>query len=179
MKKASTSIMLFFVVFFGFSQTEKDTVALLQDRTSQLNERTLSDNLDEKYTGEAFNYDIKTGESQNLLTRFLNWVSRGLQNIFGIKISPEAFKIMEYLIYVLMGGFIIYLIVRLLINEKFNSIFTKKARSISAIDITEQHIESIDLESLLENALKEEKLSIGHTIPIFKNSKTTIAIRNH
>lgn len=137
------------------AQVVNDSLQIPTDEDSELVQRNLNEDLNKKYTGEAFNYDIKTGESQNLLARFVNWIGRGLKDIFGINLSPAAFEFIKYLIYALMGGLVIYLLVKLLVNEKFNSIFTKKATAISDIDLSEQHIEGLDLEALLQKALKE------------------------
>ena len=145
--------ILFMCVSFCFSQAEKDSIPI--DKSSSLVERKLSDNLDEKYQGDEFDYDVKTGEAENLLARFFNWLGRILRNTFGIDIPPGAFKVMEIIVYILMGGLVIYLLIRVLINEKFNSIFTKKAKSIIDIDLAEQHIENIDLDALLSDAIKQ------------------------
>lgn len=147
-------IVLLFCMPLVHSQMANDSLQVLTDTDSELVTRDWNEDLNKKYSGEEFNYDIKTGESQNLLARFLNWIGRGLKDIFGINISPEAFKIIQYLIYALMGGLVIYLLVKLLVNEKFNSIFTKKATAIADIDLSEQHIESLDIEALLQKALK-------------------------
>jgi hypothetical protein len=105
------------------------------------------------------------------LSRFFNWIGRGLKNIFGINLSPEALKLLEYFIYFLMGGLVIYLLVRVLVNEKFNSIFTKKAKTLFDIDLAEQHIESLDLDALLNAALenKDYRLAVRyHFLRILK-----------
>ncbi|RNC88555.1 MAG: DUF4129 domain-containing protein [Allomuricauda sp.] len=137
----------------GFSQTDKDSIPL--DTSSKLIEREIPPNLGERYQGDEFDYEVKTGEAQNLLARFFNWLGRILRNTFGIEVPPGAFKVMEIIVYVLMGGLIIYLLIRVLINEKFNSIFTKKAKSIIDIELSEQHIENIDLDGLLKEALNQ------------------------
>ncbi len=146
----------------GFGRASSDSIP--QDKSSQLVERRLPDNLHENYQGEEFDYDVKTGEAQNLLARFFNWLGRILRNTFGIDIPPGAFKVMEIIVYILMGALVIYLLIRFLINEKFNSIFTKKAKSIIDIDLSEQHIENIDLDALLNQALekKEYRLAIRY-----------------
>ncbi|WP_350287061.1 DUF4129 domain-containing protein [uncultured Croceitalea sp.] len=162
MKKNYALILCLLGPFFGFSQTQTDSLKVVpEDERSLLVERSLPKDLSRTYDGEAFNYDIKTGESQNLLTRFLNWLGRGLQDIFGINISPEAFNILEILIYVLMGALVIYLLIRLLANEKFNSIFVKKAKSIADIDLAEQHIEDLDLDELLNKAIKNKNYRLA------------------
>ena len=166
-------ILLIFNIFLNytsFSQEVKDSIVPI-DSTSTLYNRTINEDLTKKYTGEDFNYDIKTGESQNLLSRFFNWIGRGLKNIFGIDLSPEALKILEYFIYFLMGGLVIYLLVRVLVNEKFNSIFTKKAKTIFDIDLAEQHIENLDLDALLNSALEDKNYRLAiryHFLRILK-----------
>jgi len=156
-------ILLLFFSFLsaaGFSQEVKDTIVPI-DSISKLYERSIEEDLTKKYTGEDFNYDIKTGESQNLLSRFFKWIGRGLNNIFGINLSPEALKLLEYFVYFLMGGLVIYLLIRVLVNEKFNSIFTKKAKTIFDIDLAEQHIESLDLDTLLNAALEDKNYRLA------------------
>lgn len=156
-------ILLIFFSFLSatsFSQEVKDSI-VPTDSISKLYERSINEDLTKKYTGEDFNYDVKTGESQNLLSRFFKWIGRGLNNIFGINLSPEALKLLEYFIYFLMGGLVIYLLVRVFINEKFNSIFTKKANTIFDIDLAEQHIESLDLDTLLNAALEDKNYRLA------------------
>lgn len=116
--------------------------------------RQLDVNHSKKYVGEEFNYATKTGESQNLLARFINWVGKGLYRIFGIELSPQLLQALEYLIYFLLVILAIYLIVKVLINENFNSIFNKKAKSFHDINLTEEHIETIDVNNLLRTALE-------------------------
>ncbi|MDT0608552.1 DUF4129 domain-containing protein [Croceitalea rosinachiae] len=182
MKRILTIVLCLFLYLFGFTQSEKDSIQVLQDEGSELTERKLPNDLNKKYSNEEFNYEIKTGESQNLIARFLRWLSNGLGDIFGINISPEVFKILQYLIYFLMGGLVIYLIVRLLVNEKFNSIFTKKAKSIIDIDLAEQHIESLDLEALLQGALEDKNYRLAiryHYLRILKRLSQANLIEWH
>jgi hypothetical protein len=156
-------LLCFLISNLVYAQQEQDTIVKI-DSTGRLYERTINDDLNKKYTGEDFNYDVKTGESQNLLSRFFNWIGRGLKNVFGINLSPETLKLLEYFIYFIMGGLVIYLLVRVLVNEKFNSIFTKKAKTVFDIDLAEQHIESLDLDALLKTALanKDYRLAVRY-----------------
>lgn len=182
MKRILTIVPFLFFFLLGFSQLEKDSVQIPQDEATKLTERSLPNDLNKKYSGEEFNYEIKTGESQNLIARFLSWLSRGLNDIFGVNISPEAFKFLQYLIYFLMGGLVIYLIIRLLVNEKFNTIFTKKARSIIDIDLAEQHIESLDLDTLLQGALEDKNYRLAiryHYLRVLKRLSQANIIEWH
>ena len=149
--------LLILIPFLGSGNLqEKDSLQLQYDTDSKLEERSFNEDLSQKYQGDEFDYEIKTGESQNLLLRALRWFFNGLGDIFGFDVSPNTLKVIQYLIYVLMGLLVIYLLVRFLVNERFGSIFTKKATSILDVDLSEQHIESLDLDSLMNEALQKK-----------------------
>lgn len=137
----------------SFAQGEQDSIVRI-DTSTVLTMRQLNVNHSKKYVGEEFNYATKSGESQNLLARFINWVGKGLYRIFGIELSPQLLQALEYLIYFLLVILALYLIVKVLINENFNSIFNKKAKSFQDINLTEEHIETIDVNNLLRTALE-------------------------
>ncbi|MFD2588268.1 hypothetical protein ACFSQJ_15110 [Croceitalea marina] len=180
MKIYTTLFIFLFLGAFAFSQEAKDSIVTI-DSMSTVHERSFDD-LNKKYNGEDFDYDIKTGESQNLLSRFLRWIGRGLSDIFGINLSPEALKLLEYIVYFLMGGLVIYLLVRVLVNEKFNSVFTRKAKTIFDIDLAEQHIESLDLDTLLAAAInkKDYRLAVRyHFLKILKKLSQNDIIEWH
>lgn len=138
-----------------FSQEANDSLIRI-DTSSVLTVKQFNEDFSKIYTDEEFNYATKTGESQNILARFLNWIGQGLQRIFGIELSPQILEILEYLIYLLLFILAIYLIVRVLTNESFNRLFTKKAKNLSSVDLRKEHIETIDLNQLLNDALTTE-----------------------
>lgn len=151
----------FFFIGVNLGIAQNDSIRIPVDSSSVLTERTITGNLNEKYAGEEFNYDVKTGESSNLLSRFIRWFLNALSDTFGFNISPETLIILEYVIYVLMGTLAIYLLIKLFVNEKFSAIFTKKAKSIDNIDFSEEHIESVDLDSLMEEAIKNKNYRLA------------------
>lgn len=138
-----------------FAQGTNDSIVKI-DSSSVLTVRNNHEDLSKKYTGDEFNYTFKTGESQNLLARFINWSGQGLNSIFGITISPQLLELIEYFIYFLLIILVIYLVVKLLINENFNSLFQKKASIINDINLTEEHIEGIDINNLLSTAIEQK-----------------------
>lgn len=150
------SYILILLLWANLGLAQNDSIAVPIDSASVLTERQIGEDLGKKYTGEDFDYDVKTGESANLLSRFVRWFLNAISSIFGFDISPQTLLILEYIIYALMGVLVIYLLVRMFVNEKFSAIFSKKARSIIDIDLSEQHIETIDLDSLMEDALKSK-----------------------
>lgn len=146
-----------------FAQQANDSIVRI-DTSSVLVQRNFNEDLSKKYVGDEFNYETKTGESQNLLARFINWIGQGLNRIFGIDISPQILQLLEYLIYILMALLAIYLLVKMFTNETFNSIFTKKAKIFNDINLVEEHIETIDFHQLLHTALhnKDYRLAIRY-----------------
>lgn len=174
------NLLLFIWLFFPLyilSQGVKDSIVQI-DTSSIVDTRQLNEGLSKKYTGEEFNYNTKTGESQNILARFINWIGQGLQHIFGIELSPQVLQILEYFIYLLLFVLAIYLLIKVFTNESFNSIFTKKAKNLNSVDLNEEHIEAIDLNNLLNVALTNEdyRLAIRYQflITLQKLSKKNI-----
>lgn len=154
---------LFFCLLFscGFSQQEKDSIPIPVDEKTFLNSRNFDNELSEKYTGDEFNYSSQEGEAQNLLKRFLRWFFGWIDESFGVNISPHTLQIIEYLIYTLMGGLIIYLFIRFLSGEKLSAVFTKKATSILDINLSEDHIENVDLDELIRLALTQKNYRLA------------------
>ncbi|RAJ15640.1 hypothetical protein [Arenibacter echinorum] len=162
----------FFVLFPGLSQGEKDSVALTQDTNSKLALRTLDENFTQKYQGKEFNYDIKDGESQNILARFLNWLMNGLRDVFGIDLPPGLTQILENIIYGLMAALAIYLLVRFLTGENASAIFRKKEASMINLNLAEEHIESLDLDALISDAIQQRNYRLAIRYQYLKVLKT-------
>ena len=172
MIKLAANIYCLFVLLSGLAQGEKDSVALNQDTNGKLVLRTLDENLGQKYQGKEFNYDIKDGESQNILARFLNWLMNGLRDVFGIELPPGITQLLEYIIYALMGALAIYLLVRFLTGETAFSIFRKKEASIVDPNLVEEHIESLDLDALISDALRQKDYRLAIRYQYLKVLKT-------
>ncbi|WP_405383283.1 hypothetical protein [Maribacter sp. LLG6340-A2] len=146
--------------YCSFGQISKQS-AIPVDSNSTIVPKEWTEDLSQKYTGEEFNYTLKTGESQNLLARFITWIGQGLQSIFGIELSPQALQLIERIIYLLMVILAIYLLVKVLTNENFNAIFTRKAKNLSTVNLTEEHIETIDLNKLLSDAIQAQNYRLA------------------
>ena len=145
---------------------------LKEDTDQAINQRTFDGQLSEKYQGEEFNYDIKDGDAQNLIERFLQWFFQTLRDNFGINIAPEVMQIIEYFIYILMGSLVIYLLVRFLIGEKVSSIFKKNSPGIIDLNLSEDHIENVDLDELLNKALGQKDFRLAIRYQYLKALKT-------
>ena len=85
----------------------------------------------------------------------VHWFLNALGDIFGVDVSPAVLLVLEYVIYTLMGALAIYLLVRMFVRERFSSLFTRKAKSLMDLELSQRHIESLDLDALVEEALGE------------------------
>lgn len=153
-----TLLLLLAFTFFlpALGQQEQDSLSLSQDMYGSVDKREFDEKLSEKYSGDEFNYEFKDGESQNLLERFLNWFFKTLRNTFGIDLPPGFATLLKYLIYTLMSALALYLLVKFLVGENIGNVFTKKAPSIIDINLSESHIEQVDLSALIKEALAQK-----------------------
>lgn len=172
MIRLTATIYCFFALFQGLAQGKKDSLALPQDTNSKLVLRALNEDFIQKYQGKEFNYDIKDGEPQNLLARFLNWAMNGLKNVFGIDIPQGLAQLLEYLIYGLMGVLAIYLLIRFLTGENASAIFRKKETTIVNPNLAEEHMESLDLDALISDAIQQKNYRLAIRYQYLKTLKT-------
>lgn len=177
MIKTYTIILILFFFSFGFAQQEQDSIILPTDTSSVLDIKTFDTDLSEKYIGEEFDYSSAEGDAQNLLSRFLLWIRNALSDTFGVDLPPGTLKVVEYIIYVLMGVLALYLLVKFLVGENLTTLFSKRATPLIDINLSEEHIEHIDLDILIKEALvaKNYRLAIRyHYLSVLKN----LSLRN-
>lgn len=172
MIKLYFAILFLCFSFFGFSQEEKDSLQLIEDTSQILETRSFNQELSEKYSGEEFDYSSTEGETQNLISRFFLWLNNLLKDTFGFNLDPAIFKILEIIIYIAAGILAIYLLARFFAGENLSSLFSKKATSIIDINLSEEHIENIDLDAKIKEALiqKDYRLAVRyHYLRTLKN----------
>lgn len=172
MIKKHLSILALCLFSFGFSQQENDTIVIPEDTSSVIHQRSFDKDLRNQYTGEEFDYSSTDGEAQNLMGRFLMWLRDLLGDTFGVNITPETLKFIEIVIYILMGILALYLLIKFLAGENLTSIFSKKATALVDINLSEGHIEQIDLDALIKEALTQKNYRLAiryHYLRALKN----------
>ena len=148
-KTAIGSLFLFFGNAIGFSQVQSDSLFH--------NSRKFG-NLKEKYTDNDFNYIEKTKIDTSAWDRFWSAVGRFLSNLFDFGNGAKALSGIEILMKIiafLVIIFVIYLIVKVIINKEGGWIFGKSAKKIKVSEITEEDIHSMDFYSSITKAKKE------------------------
>ncbi len=171
MIKKYVFVYCFLIVHLIFGQQTQDSTLLKEDLQEAVDLRTFDEDLREKYTDNAFNYETKDGEAQNLLSRAIRWILEGLSNIFGIHIPPNIGAILEYVIYILMGVFALYLLIKFFVGENVAAIFTKSAKPFIDLGLEEQHIEHLDLDQHINDALAQQNYRLAIRYQYLKGLK--------
>ena len=166
------TIFCFLVHYSGISQGVRDSLAMPVDTTTNMALRTFQGNLVEKYQGKEFNYNLKDGESKNLLSRLISWLLDVLNNVFGIDLPPGTIQVLEYIVYFAMVLVAIYLMVKFFCGENASAIFRKKATSSMDINLEEEHIADLDLDSLISEAQTHRNYRLAIRYQYLKVLKT-------
>ncbi len=130
--------------------------------SSQVDVRSFSDDLSEKYSADEFDYESSLeGESQNLIARALTWVIRKIAEIFGVEIDPVTYKLIEFILYAVLIVLALYLVVRLLVGRNAAALFSTKSRKLAPLNVQEEHIEKIDLDDFIKKALAQKNYRLA------------------
>lgn len=143
--------------------TEKD---ILVD-SAAIEAKSFPKNFKKKYTDEAFIYEFKTPE-KNAWDRFKEWLAGILKNLFSFSSNEASLNFVGILlkvIAVLIVVFVIYLIVKALMNKEGQWIFgrnsDKKGMNYNEI---EKNLHLVDFEKLIKETLAsgEKRLCIRY-----------------
>ena len=150
------------VFFFLFGRSLFGQDKELQKDSRDVLSRSFEKGFKEKYSGREFHYDIPESESQHFLRRFLEWFFNKLGNIFGFDISTQTLEFIEKAIYVILVFLALYFIVRLLMGREFSTFFSSEKKTAPTFSFHEEHIEDIDLDQMIKDALqnKDYRLAI-------------------
>ncbi|SHI44822.1 hypothetical protein SAMN04487911_10297 [Arenibacter nanhaiticus] len=172
MTKYIYAFFCFCSYFFGYSQQNTDTITLAEDLHSPIQIRSFGDEFSEKYSGNAFEYDRKSGVSENFLSRVLHWISAKMEDFFDITLPANVLILLETIIYLLLGLLAIYLVIRFLIRENIRSLFIKKTRPIIDLKLSEEELENLDLDLLIQKAVAQKNYRLAiryHHLKSLKN----------
>ena len=164
-------ILLFLLNLLAAKAAEADSLTVAVD-SSKIIPKHFSENLSEKYSGNDFDYDVMEGEAENYLGRAITWFFNRMGDIFGFHLSPEAYQIIKIIVYILLIVFAIYILVKLLVGDNASSFFSRKSKMVAPLNIQEEHIENIDLDSYIKNALKEENYRLAIRYMYLKSLKS-------
>lgn len=154
---------MIFVLLNGISTSlpAQDSLSVTID-SSRVAARSFSEDLSQKYQGGEFDYESSLeGESQNFIARALYWIINKISEIFGVDIDPVTYQIVEFILYAALILFALYLVVRLLVGNKAAAFFSKTGSKLAPLAIKEEHIEQIDLDQYIKDALTQKNYRLA------------------
>jgi hypothetical protein len=133
--------------------TEKD---IYVDHAPILSHRKFDPNFKEKYKSTEFRYEIKVSE-RNAWERFKDWLASWFKKIFNLSNMDVSAKYVEYTlktIAALIVAYVIYLIVKIILNKDGQWVFGKSTtRKIYSDEEIEKNLIYVDFEKLIQETL--------------------------
>jgi hypothetical protein len=129
--------------------------------------KNFEQNFKSKYTSDDFVYEYKSKE-KNAWDRFKEWLASKFNALFDIGNRESSMNIVEILlktIAVLIVVFVIYLIVKSILNKEGQWIFGKNSdKKLIYYDAIEKNIKNVDFEKLIQSTIKsgEKRLAIRY-----------------
>ncbi|WP_047547243.1 hypothetical protein [Psychroserpens sp. Hel_I_66] len=159
--------------FFGITLSNASsldtttTVQTMQDSVyvdTEPIEKREYDNLKEKYNDDEFIYE-RTVDNSGWWTRFKQWLSDFIKNLFDINSDAKAANITDIalkIFYVVIFLLVVYFIVRAIINKEGNWIFGKSSdKSIIPVTDIENNIYETDFKTLIAEAENENNYRLA------------------
>lgn len=173
--KITLHILFFFSLFCGISFAQESQTINID--SSQVSTRKFDTQLSEKYTGRDFDYSVETGQSQNYLIRAIQWFFEKLGKLFGIDVDPGMYETVEIFIYVILIIAAVFIITKLFLGTNTSSFFSKKSSNLAPISFEEEHIEKINLDELISNALLQSDYRLAIRYMFLKTLKE-LSVKN-
>lgn len=157
--------------FGAFASLDKISKPLIVNNikidSSNVALRIFEKNFKSKYNNTDFIYEFKSKES-NAWDRFKHWLSDIVNNIFNLSNNEASMNVVEIFLKtlaVLLIIFVIYLIVKAVLNQEGSWIFGKSSdkKIIHYTDI-EKNIHQVDFEKLIQETIQsgENRLTIRY-----------------
>ena len=161
-------LLLLFYIFFCVIINAQDTVTVAEKKAVHYSEKDIkvdnsvvispkfNPNLKSKYSDKEFQYEVKVAE-KGLWDRFTEWLSYWFKKLFGLSnsVSSNAVNITLKIIATIIVLFVIYLIVKAILNKEGQWIFGKSTtKKIINHDDIERNLQHVDFEKLITSTLK-------------------------
>ena len=123
------------------------------------------ENLKQKYNTEEFNYDEKFSEvNASAWERFWRAVGQFFEQLFNFGNAEKTLSGLEILmriIAVLIILFVVYMIVKIIINKEGGWIFSASAKKIVITQSTEENIHTLDFKVIINKALHDKNYRLA------------------
>lgn len=166
-----TKYILLLLLFFSIPGFAQDTLTVskseIQVDSSAVEEVQFEEGFQEKYTDDEFIYEVKVKEL-SAWERFKEWLYDLFERLFNSSSRENTEDIVEIILKVLAAAiiiFVIYLIVKAIMNGEGNWVFGKSSdKKVINYEEIEKNIHLVDFEKLIKETLKngENRLAIRY-----------------
>lgn len=129
------------------------------------NQRNFEEKFQDKYNGNEFQYEPKEVKaSDSLWDRFWRAVSRFFENLFSTtdgEAAANGISIFMKILAFAVIAFVVYLIVKIILNKEGGWIFSKSSRKIDVTENVEENIHTIDFNSIVTSATREKNYRVA------------------
>lgn len=171
MKNKLFYILFLFSITFSNAQEEVDSLAIQSKentayyKTSKPVEKKFVTNFQTKYKGETFNYQPKL-ENQQLTAweRFKKKIADFFSRLFSFSNDGKVFSNFEIIMKILgfaIIGFVIFMIVKIIINKEGGWVFGRNTKKIPTGSIHEENIHFINFKEVIANAKSKNEYRIA------------------
>ena len=154
--------ILLFITSFCFAQNDslqpKDTV--MYD-VLEVELKEFDSHFKEKYTTNEFKYEAKVDNRKlSAWDRFWKAVNDFISSLFDsrdVEGNITAFGLFMRILAFLIIGFVIYMIVRIIINKEGGWLFGKSSNKIKISELVEENIHTTDFDKLIQKAKNDNE----------------------
>lgn len=160
--------LIYLSITFGYGQNSLQKIkaedSLRVDYNTTIDKRNYEANFKEKYTSDRYNYESETNPN-GWFSRLKKWFTDLINDLFKLNDDIEAEQlvtIISRVIYLLIFLFVIYIIVKAILNKEGNWIFgrysDKKALNIHDV---EANLHTTDFEKLIAQANNDKNYRLA------------------
>jgi len=155
-----SKLFFYFILFLGscfaFAESKLDSIPYQSRKFS---------NLKEKYNDEEFNYEEKiTSVDSSAWERFWRAVGNFFERLFSFGSSEKTLSGLEILmkiLAILVILFVVYMIVKIIINKEGGWIFSKSAKKITVSEHEEENIHTLDFKTIITNSISSKNYRLA------------------
>lgn len=155
-----SKLFFYFILFLGscfaFAESKLDSIPYQSRKFS---------NLKEKYNDEEFNYEEKiTSVDSSAWERFWRSVGNFFERLFSFGSSEKTLSGLEILmkiLAILVILFVVYMIVKIIINKEGGWIFSKSAKKITVSEHEEENIHTLDFKTIITNSISSKNYRLA------------------
>ena len=154
--------ILFFITAFCFGQNDSlRPITDVKYDTETIKSKKLDPKFKEEYTSNEFLYEQKVDDTKlSAWNRFWKNVGDFFRDLFDFSNAQGTLSGLEILMKViafLIIGFVIYMIVKIIINKEGGWVFGKSSKTINVSELVEENIHNVDFNKLISTSKSDKE----------------------